>query len=397
MVMQKHIEHQFTKYLQSNLSKYPEKIISRKEIIKLCTKHNYPVPSWLTYASNRADKRGFYKIPEWVFGDAAQDKKIVVETKEVVPDKSSVVEMSRSSEEHLLEDNVIPIVDKNYVEFGCFDDLYKIINSKVFYPVYVAGLSGNGKTFMVEQICAKLKRPMVRVNITKETDEDDLLGGFRLVNGETKFCPGPVIRAMQTGALLLIDEVHLAQMSIMCLQPVLEGKGVFIKKLNKFIMPATGFNIVATANTKGKFSESGSFAGANIQDEAFLDRFAITIEQEYPSAAIEKKILKNVFSEYGIEDDDFVEKLAIFANNSRKLFEGGGIDEVISTRRLVHIAKAFAIFGDKTKAIEYCTNRFDSSVKNHLRMFWDKLFVKEEVVQPVAVESINYVDTQVSF
>jgi hypothetical protein len=367
----------FVRYIRSNANRYEgEKTISRSEVCRICEENDFNFPQWLM-KEYKTDKRGVYSLPEFCFLTNAAEK---IESKEVKFERpvENVSSVTSDTNEMNLEGNIVPEVDPNYVRFGYHEDLVKILGSKCFYPVYIAGLSGNGKTYMVEQVCAQLKRALVRVNITKETDEDDLLGGFRLVNGETKFFEGPVIKAMKAGAVLLLDEVHLAQMTIMCLQPVLEGKGVFLKKINKFVEPAPGFNVVATANTKGKFSEVGNFAGANIQDEAFLDRFAITLEQEYPSIAVEKKIIKNVFSEHNINNDELVGNLATFANNVRKIYLDGGIDEVISTRRLVDIAKAYTIFEDHEKAIELCTNRFDENVKMSLKMFWDKLFVKEE-------------------
>ena len=267
-------------------------------------------------------------------------------------------------------DAYIPEVDSLYVEFGEFDDIAKICKSLIFYPVYIAGLSGNGKTLMVEQICAKIKRKIVRVNITKNTDEDDLFGGFRLVNGETKWFEGPVVKAMKDGALLLLDEVDLGSINIMCLQPVLEGKGVLLKKIGQYISPAPGFNIIATANTKGRGNADGKFIGTNYMNEAFLERFAVTFEQQYPPAAIEVQILQKLWARSGIKDDNLIGDLIKFANTSRETYYRQGIDEVISTRRLVHIANSYIIFKDIDKAIDKCLNRFDATVKTALQQLW---------------------------
>ena len=248
-----------------------------------------------------------------------------------------------------------------FVKFGNFNDVKKIIQSKLFYPTFITGLSGNGKTFGVEQACAQLKREVVRVNITIETDEDDLIGGFRLLNGQTVWHNGPIIEALERGSILLLDELDLASNKILCLQSVLEGKGVFLKKIGRYVKPAPGFNIIATANTKGKGSEDGRFIGTNVLNEAFLERFCVTFEQEYPTPAVEAKILLKL-----CDDGQFVEKLVDWADIIRKTFKDGGIDEVISTRRLVHIVQAFKIFGKRMKSIEVCTNRFDEETKNVL-------------------------------
>ena len=274
----------------------------------------------------------------------------------------------------------IPSIDRDYVAWGNHKTVEKVIQSKLFYPIFITGLSGNGKTFMTEQVCAKLKREMIRVNITIETDEDDLLGGFRLVDGETVFHKGPVVDAMERGAVLLLDEVDLASNKILCLQPVLEGKGVYLKKINQWVTPAEGFTIIATANTKGKGSESGAFIGTNILNEAFLERFAVTIEQEYPTVGTEKKILGRVFNTLGIEDSEFAAKLVDWADIIRRTYYDGGVDEVISTRRLVHISKAFSIFEDRMQAIDLCINRFDDETKESFKDLYTKIDVDVEEV-----------------
>ena len=257
----------------------------------------------------------------------------------------------------------IPETDNTYVKFGHHRTVDAILKSEIFYPTFITGLSGNGKTFMVEQACAQLGRECIRVNITIETDEDDLLGGFSLGNGETVFNNGPVVDAMERGAVLLLDEIDLASNKILCLQPVLEGKGVYLKKINQWVKPAKGFNVLATANTKGKGSETGAFVGTQILNEAFLERFAITIEQDYATPAVEKKILLGHMAEFDKIDDEFATKLTFWADAIRKTYMDGGIDEIISTRRLVHIVKAYSIFDDRMKAIELCVNRFDEETK----------------------------------
>ncbi|AHB80544.1 porphyrin biosynthesis [Synechococcus phage ACG-2014h] len=271
------------------------------------------------------------------------------------------------------DQNLIPSKDDNYVPFGNFSDVKKIIQSGIFYPTFITGLSGNGKTFSVEQACASLNRELIRVNITIETDEDDLIGGFRLVNGETVWHNGPVIEALERGAVLLLDEVDLASNKILCLQSVLEGKGVFLKKTGRYVQPASGFNIIATANTKGKGSDDGRFIGTNVLNEAFLERFALTFEQEYPTPAVETKILLRIAASVGKHDEEFCVNLANWADIIRRTFKDGGIDEVISTRRLVHIMRAYAIWGDRMKAIKVCVNRFDDETKQSFIELYDKI------------------------
>ena len=270
-------------------------------------------------------------------------------------------------------DNLVPQKDSGFVPFGNFTDLKKIVSSKIFYPVFITGMSGNGKTFSVEQACASLNRELIRVNITIETDEDDLIGGFRLVDGNTVWHNGPVIEALERGAVLLLDEVDLASNKILCLQSILEGKGVFLKKTGRYVNPAPGFNIIATANTKGKGSDDGRFIGTNVLNEAFLERFALTFEQEYPTPKVETKILERLCSKVGVTDEEFCAKLADWADVIRKTFNDGGIDEVISTRRLSHIIRAYAIFGDRLKAIKVCTNRFDEETKQSFIELYGKL------------------------
>ena len=280
-----------------------------------------------------------------------------------------------------VEQNLIPQKDDSFVKFGNFTDIKKIIESRVFYPTFITGLSGNGKTFSVEQACAQLGRELIRVNITIETDEDDLIGGFRLVDGATVWHDGPVIQALQRGAVLLLDEIDLASNKILCLQSILEGKGVFLKKIGRRVDPASGFNVIATANTKGKGSDDGRFIGTNVLNEAFLERFPVTFEQEYPTAATETKILNKLCA-----DENFCKRLADWADIIRKTFYDGGIEEIISTRRLVHIIKAYNIFGDKAKAIQVCVNRFDDETKQAFLELYDK--VDADFEMPVDGEEV---------
>ena len=269
--------------------------------------------------------------------------------------------------------NLIPTTDDTFVKFGSFNDLKKIISSKLFYPTFITGLSGNGKTFGVEQACAQLKRELIRVNITIETDEDDLIGGFRLVNGETVWHNGPVIEALERGAILLLDEIDLASNKILCLQSILEGTGVFLKKIGRTVRPAAGFNVIATANTKGKGSDDGRFIGTNVLNEAFLERFPVTFEQDYPSPKIEQRILGGVAANLGVTDTNFMKRLVDWGDIIRKTFYDGGIEEIISTRRLVHIVRAYSIFNDKMKAIQVCVNRFDDETKQAFLELYDKV------------------------
>jgi hypothetical protein len=325
--------------------------------------------AWLQKNSVYKVSRGVYRIPNLdgsVKGALAQT--VAKENINSEEDKeSNVIPFPTQTE------SFIPDRDSHFVRFGHCKDVEQIVKSRIFYPTFVTGLSGNGKTFMVEQVCAKLNREMFRVNVTIETDEDDLLGHYLLKDGETVWQDGPVIQAMKRGAILLLDEVDLASNKIMCLQPVLEGKGIFIKKINKWIRPIRGFNVFATANTKGKGSDDGRFIGTNILNEAFLERFAITMEQDYPSISVEKKILNAVLASLGCENEEFVEKLTNWADIIRKTFYDGGVDEIIATRRLVHICNAYAIFGDKMKSIQMCVNRFDEETKSAFLDLYSKV------------------------
>ena len=288
-----------------------------------------------------------------------------------------------------IEQNLIPEKDDTFVKFGNFGDVKKIIQSRLFYPAFITGLSGNGKTFSVEQACAQLGRELIRVNITIETDEDDLIGGFRLVNGETVWHNGPVIEALERGAILLLDEIDLASNKILCLQSILEGNGVFLKKIGKFIRPSEGFNVIATANTKGKGSDDGRFIGTNVLNEAFLERFPVTFEQAYPTPSQEKNILESVSRELKVVAPEFCSRLVDWADVIRKCFYDGVTDEIISTRRLVHILRAYRIFGNKAKAIEVCVNRFDDATKQSFLELYDKVDADFEMPNQTPAEVLQ--------
>ena len=329
---------------------YKTDTVTRSQINDLVKKKKIANPSWLKSDKYKVD-RGVYKLP---LNNNVQSKK---EVEEKTDTKAAYVVSS-------LTDNVVPTKDDDFVNFGNYADIRNIVKSKKFYPCFITGLSGNGKTLAVTQACAESKREMIRVNITIETDEDDLLGGYRLRDGQTVWQNGPVIEAMERGAILLLDEIDLASNKIMCLQPILEGSGIYVKKINKFVKPKIGFNVIATANTKGQGSDDGKFIGTNILNEAFLERFPVTFEQQYPSAKIEEKIVSTKLKSAGKKDDKFAHNLVTWADVIRKTYTDGGVDEIISTRRLVHIAEAYGIFKNKMKAIQVCTNRFDDDTKN---------------------------------
>ena len=325
-------------------------------------------PQWLIKNSDFKVGKSLFKLPT-----ENEVVKTKGETEKVLP-----VETTTNSEAAYvvssLVGDIVPKKDPVFVSFGNYPDLKSIVKSNMFYPVFITGLSGNGKTMGVTQACAEARKELIRVNITIETDEDDLLGGYRLKDGQTVWQNGPVIEAMERGALLLLDEIDLASNKIMCLQPILEGSGVYVKKINKFVKPANGFNVVATANTKGQGSDDGKFIGTNVLNEAFLERFPITFEQSYPSVAIEQKILMSTYKQStGKSDDDFCKKLVTWADVIRKTYFDGGVDEIISTRRLVHIIQAYTIFNQKIKAIEVCTNRFDDDTKNSFMELYTKV------------------------
>ena len=369
------------RFLDAAAEQFPNQVeFSKSTVKKICATAGIPKPSWLFRNPQFKAGYGTYSIESVVPENYSQPVPVqAVQTVETVPVPTSTVGVN------VLDENisVIPSIMDNYVPFGHFKDLKSILKSGIFFPVFITGLSGNGKTLMVEQICAKLKKELFRVNITIETDEDDLIGSNTLINGNIVFKEGPVLKAMRKGAVLLLDEVDLASNKIMCLQSILEGGGYLIKKTGEFVKPAEGFTVVATANTKGKGSEDGRFIGTNILNEAFLERFAICLEQEYPPVTTEKKIVKGDFAILGVDDDDFANKLVDWADVIRKSFYEGAVDEVISTRRLVHIAKAYSMFNDKLKSIEVCLARFDEDTKASFLDLYTKV---DEGVNPLGDE-----------
>lgn len=362
-------------------------VISRAQIIETCEANGLKWPAWFVNdAANRAG-RGLYALNS---NSAVVEKKANPSMSDAHDDDLLIAAMAAPVAVQLnvpAPVDLVPAKATGYVPFGNFSDVRQIVKSNKFYPMYVTGLSGNGKTVMVEQVCAVEKRELVRVNITIETDEDDLIGGFRLQDGRTVWQNGPVIVAMERGAILLLDEVDLGSNKLMCLQPILEGKSIYVKKINKVITPAAGFNIVATANTKGKGSDDGRFIGTNVMNEAFLERFSITMEQEYPSLKVEVKILNNILGSAGIEDAKFTDKLVQWADVIRKSFYEGAVSEIISTRRLIHICEAFIIFGrNREKAIQLCLNRFDVDTKTSFLDLYMKL---DETLTPETVAAAN--------
>tara|TARA_E500000331_G_scaffold137408_1_gene134122 strand:+ start:20 stop:1297 length:1278 start_codon:yes stop_codon:yes gene_type:complete len=356
-------------------------------------------PQWIVKNPVNKVGKGLFKLPalgEVVSVDASR---LVQAAEQYESPKTEKIDNTETKTEAAyvvssLTGDIIPEKDPNFVTFGDYSSVKSIIASKKFYPIFITGLSGNGKTLGVTQACAEKKREMIRVNVTIETDEDDLLGGYRLRDGQTVWQNGPVIEAMERGAVLLLDEIDLASNKIMCLQPILEGNGVFVKKINKFIKPALGFTVVATANTKGKGSEDGQFIGTNVLNEAFLERFPITFEQKYPSVKIETKIISKMLETESVKDDEYATNLVNWADIIRKTYTEGGVDEIISTRRLVHIAKAYSIFRNKLKAVEVCTNRFDDDTKQSFIDLYTKIdsgvnpeeLMSKESDEPIADE-----------
>ena len=376
--------------------------VSRQEIVDACAASGAYAcpPSWLTQDAARKVGRGLYDCPELdqLSGEtvpapvASAPAPAVEQTPAPAPvqgavetvDHAAMMTMGMTGGER---SSLIPDRFGGYVAWGHFTDVEKIVKSRKNYNVFITGLSGNGKTLMVEQVCAKLRRECYRVNITAQTDEDDLLGGFRLINGNTVWQDGPVVSAMKSGGVLLLDEIDLGGRNLMCLQSVLEGKGSFLKKIGQWVKPAAGFTVFATANTKGKGSDDGRFVGTGVMNEAMLDRFPITLEQPYPTRATEKKILTKA----GCDDADFADHLTKWAEIIRKSFYEGAVDEIISTRRLVDIVDAWDIFGDKTKAIALCLARFDDDTKEAFLNLYSKVDAEVEMTgdegSPVASES----------
>jgi MoxR-like ATPase len=346
-------QREYVKYAYGLFNK---DVLTKKELIQANKKFGCKyAPQWLIKNKDYKVDKATFRLP--LDGDIKKTE-VVKSTNDNVEIKKEAAYIVSS-----LTGDIVPKKDPVFVPFGNYPDIKSIIKSGKFYPVFVTGLSGNGKTMSILQACAEAKKECIRVNVTIETDEDDLLGGYRLKDGQTVWQNGPVIEAMERGALLLLDEIDLASNKIMCLQPILEGSGVFVKKINKFVKPKDGFNVVATANTKGQGSEDGKFIGTNILNEAFLERFPVTFEQRYPNAKTEEKILNNTLEATGKKDTNYVNKLVTWADVIRKTYFDGGVDEIISTRRLVHIVQAYSIFSNKLKAIELCTNRFDEDTK----------------------------------
>lgn len=340
--------------------------ITIKEIQTICDANGMKIPQWFTKEEENRLGRGLYKVPNTIVAPASTAKVNLTAQVLQMPVQSpapSTMQKITNLVTDMEQMNLVPTLYSNYVPFGNFEDLNRIIGSNKFYPVFITGQSGNGKTMSVEQVCAKLKRKFVCISMTPETDESDLLGNYVLMNGEMVWRDGPVTVAARQGAVLCIDEIDYGAQNLSCLQRVLEGKPFLLKKKNEVIAPAAGFTIIATANTKGKGSDDGRFMFTNVLNEAFLERFPITFEQGWAPNTVEKKIVKKELASEGRADDEFADNLVVWADAVRKTFEDGGCDEVISTRRLVHIAKAYGIFGDRLKAIQYCLNRFDEDTK----------------------------------
>ena len=358
------------------------------------------VHSWPTWLVNNDDlrlDRGLYILPEvnGVYNDklgVLKANKEVPVSEMITPEASALTTVSLATNVEVQDeqDSYVPAKHSGYVTWGNFNTVRDVLKSRTFYPMFITGLSGNGKTLMVQENCARLKREFVRANITIETDEDDLIGGFRLLNGETVWHDGPVITAMKRGAVLLLDEIDLASNKIMCLQPVLEGSSIYIKKIGKWVHPADGFTVIATANTKGQGSDDGRFIGTNVLNEAFLERFPITLEQSYPGNKMEEKILTNEFSKSDKTEPELVTNLVRWADVIRKTFSEGGCDEIISTRRLVHIVNAYNIINDKMTAIQLTVNRFDDETKESFLDLFTKIDAGVEIEETAATKDEEF-------
>lgn len=349
-------------FIQNLIAEFGD-VVTSKQILDYAESQGLAIPYFLLRDEKKKIGRGKFRLckkSDLFKGPiaAALDKQV-----DVAPAMVATVTNIASKRAVNITESFIPDVLDTYVPFGFYKDLKSILVSNVFYPIYITGVSGNGKTLMVEQVCADLGRELIRVNITKRTDETDLIGSYELIDGNTIRREGPVVTAMRRGAVLLLDETDYGTEDLLCLQPILEGKPYFDKKTGEVIHPKYGFTIIATANTKGKGSDDGRYIGANVLNEAFLERFAITVEQEFPNMTIERKIMNKNFAVLGIEDDTFADRLVSWAEIIRKSFADGAVDECVSTRRLVHIARAFSIFKDRLKAIELCLNRFDMDTK----------------------------------
>ena len=362
-------------------------VFTRRQIIDSANELGLGFPAWLV--NGRKDlkvDRGVYNLTAMFGGQTvapiAAPAPAVAQPLEVVETKTPATVVQAKLQVEV--DNLIPNKDETFVPFGFYKDLKKVLQGNLFYPIFISGLSGNGKTTMVEQVCANLKREAIRVNISIETDEDDLIGGNTLVDGNVVYREGPVLTAMKRGAILILDEIDRGSNKMMCLQAILEGKPYFNKKTGETVTPAPGFNIVATANTKGRGSDDGKFISANILDEAFLERFAITVEQEYPTMATEKKIVLKKMERTNTSDDEFATHLVTWSDVIRKTYYEGAIDELISTRRLEHIVNAFAVFGDKQKAVQLCVNRFDEDTKQAFIDLYSKVDPTVELNEAVS-------------
>lgn len=385
---------QANKLLNDLRAQYNAAVLTKKQILAYCEKKKLPRPMFLL-SKERNVAWGKYSIEEAVCRAPAVKKPAKVPSKAtspaadaVAPEMAAQVVSLASKRAQNVTESFVPLKDDTYVAFGFHNDLKSILASGIFYPIYITGLSGNGKTKMVEQVCAQIKRECIRANITKQTDETDLIGSYELIDGNTIRREGPVITAMRRGAVLLLDEVDLGTELLLCLQPILEGNPYFDKKTGELIHPAEGFTVVATANTKGKGSDDGRFIGTNVMNEAFLERFGITVEQEYPSASVERKILEKNFAVLGVDDDGFIEKLVTWAEVIRKAYFDDAVDEIISTRRLVHLAKAYSVFRDRLKAVKMCLNRFDEDTKASFLDLYTK--VDAEVGNPKeAIEEVK--------
>jgi MoxR-like ATPase len=383
------------KQLVSDLIQAFGKTASRKDVIAFVKQKDVKMPNWLINGATYRAARGLINLDAFGSDKVNNIPATPAPEIEALPAlQAQVVQLRQKRMVSEVED-LVPIKDTNYVPFGFYKDLESIIKSKVFYPVFITGLTGNGKTTMVEQVCSKLKRECVRVNVSIETDEDDLVGGSTLIDGNVTFREGPVILAMRRGAVLLIDEIDRGSNKLMCIQGILEGKPYFNKKNGDVIHPASGFTVIATANTKGQGSDSGKYIAAQILDEAFLERFPITVEQEYPSAKVERTIIMNNMEQHSCVDEEFADKLVTWAEVIRKTYLEDAVDELISTRRLVHIVKAFSMFRDRQKAIELCVNRFDADTKNAFLDLYKKMEAPvEEAVAPIQE---NIVDEDIPF
>ena len=365
-------------------------IVTRRQIETLASEKGLPFPRFIIDNAAARAGRGVFDMS---YFSKSQPQPQSVQEPDLAPALAAQVVPMAALRQKKLEttvDNLVPRRDELYVPFGFFKDLKKVISSRIFYPTFITGLSGNGKTTMVEQVCADLGRECIRVNISIETDEDDLIGGNTLVDGNIVYREGPVLMAMRRGSILLIDECDRGSNKLMCLQAIMEGKPYLNKKTGEVVHPSSGFNIIATANTKGRGTEDGRFTGAQMIDEAFLERFAITVEQEFPDSKIEKKIVINKMKELGCLDEEFGDKLVTWAEIIRKTFQEGGVDELISTRRLLHIVKAFHMFRDRVKAIELCINRFDDDTKAAFKDLYSKVDAPavnpDPVPAPVQIE-----------